>query len=213
MDFLDYPFVESFEAFFTSVFNIKGVFAPIFLLTAEESGLPLPIPGDIIIAYIGYKVSTGDIPYYLAFLLILLSVMTGSSILYFLSYRWGPTLILKLGKYIHLDEKKIITVEEKFRKYGPWVIIFGRHVPGFRIAITVFAGISKIKYSTFISSTFISVVFWIAFYLYLGARLGARTRGLLRGSFVHMLPFFITLLLIIGLIFFLHYHYKKNNSK
>ena len=128
----------------------QALIAPFILLLIEEAGIPLPIPGDAYVAFAGYQVSLKHIPYIEAFLLLICSVLIGSSILYYISARWGKMLVLKLGMYLHVDEKKLLRIETSFKKYGIWVIIFGRHLPGLRIPITIFSGISGISYKTFI---------------------------------------------------------------
>lgn len=188
------PFVEWVEKFLSN----QGVFAPILLLFLEEAGIPLPVPGDVVLAYTGFQVSQRTIAYPVAFLSLLFAVLVGSSILYYFSSKYGQMIVLKLGKYIHLSEHKLIIVEEKFKRYGPWVIIFGRHIPGFRIPITVFAGMSEITYKTFIVSTFISIIFWIPFYLSLGERLGPRTMQLFKGHPSYFLIAIIPFIIFIG---------------
>jgi membrane protein DedA with SNARE-associated domain len=171
----------------------------------EESGIPIPIPGDIVIAYTGFQVSKGLIPYFAAFALLLFSVLLGSSILYYLSARYGNKLVTRFGFFLHINEKKLLIVEEKFRKYGPWVIIIGRHIPGFRIPITVFSGMSKITYKTFIISTFLSVIIWIPFYLSVGAKLGPKSAKLLHGHpeyfYFAAIPFVLFVIYLIYLRF------------
>lgn len=199
------PFTEFVETFLTH----QGAYAPLLLLLLEEAGVPLPIPGDVVIAYTGYEVSRGTMPYIGAFLLLLMSVLIGSSILYYLSARFGNQIVLKFGHYIHLNEKKLLTVEEKFRKYGVWVIIFGRHIPGFRIPITVFAGMSEMTYKTFIVSTFISVIFWIPFYLALGQNLGPKTMQLLKGHHEYFLIALIPFIIFICSLLYASFNRKK----
>ena len=131
------PFTDVIETFITH----SGTIAPILLIILEEAGIPLPIPGDFIIAYTGYQVSVGAFPYIFAFILILISVLIGSSFLFYISSRFGQKIVTKFGRLMHLDTKKIALVEANFKKYGPIVIIFGRHIPGFRIPVTVFSGI------------------------------------------------------------------------
>lgn len=187
------------EAFLKS----QTALAPVLLLTLEESGIPVPIPGDIVIAYLGYQVSLGHIPYVAAFILLLTSVLGGSSLLYYLSSRFGNQIVTKFGPYLHISEKKLITVEKKFRKFGPLVIIFGRHIPGFRIPITIFSGMSQVTYKTFIISTFLSVIIWIPVNLALGAHLGPKTARLLHGHaeyfYIAAIPFVLFLLYIFSI--------------
>lgn len=201
-------FLDSIQDWVLSLLRQQVYLGPMLLLMLEEAGVPLPVPGDLIIAYLGYEVSKGLISFYLAFALMMISVLAGSSILYYLSYRFGQHFILKIGKYIHIDERRLLLVEEKFKKYGVLVVIFGRHIPGFRVPITVFAGMSDMKYTTFIASTFISIVFWIPFYLQLGMRLGPRTARILHGNKLYLLVFFVS-----AIIYFLVFMFLLNNRK
>lgn len=208
MPLLETPWLEPFTDWIETVFAHQGVFIPILLLAIEESGVPLPIPGDVMIAYTGYNVAKGELSYAMALVALMLSVLIGSSILFWLSSKWGNSLIFKFGKFLHLHPERLINVEKKFGKYGPWVIIFGRHIPGFRIPITVFAGMSGIKYQTFILSTFISTIFWAIFYLDLGIRLGPRVRHFLRAQSSHWMV--ILGILLIALIAFVVYQRRKD---
>lgn len=156
-----------------------SLFASVALLFAEESGIPLPIPGDAVVTFVGYAVSRGRINYISAYLLLLCAVMGGSSILFYLSRCYGQKIVMQFGHLIHVSDEKLLYIEHKFKKYGAWVIIIGRHVPGLRIPITIFSGISGVTFQTFFLSTFISVVFWIPTYLEIGRRLGVRATRLL----------------------------------
>ena len=186
----------------------QSFLAPIILLFLEEAGVPLPT-ADFVIAFTGYHVSLGDITYSQAFFILLIADLLGSSFLYFLCKDYGVKLINKFGKYIDLDKHKLDIVAQKFGKYGPLVIIFGRHIPGFRIPITVFSGISKMSYRTFIGSTILSVVFWISFYLSLGERLGPRTVKLLHAHGAFGLLFLLPIIFFLTPFFFLRTSKKK----
>jgi membrane protein DedA with SNARE-associated domain len=155
--------------------------APVLLLTLEEAGIPVPIPGDIVIAFVGYQASLGKISYVAAFFILLTAVLTGSSILYYLSSHYGNRLVKRFGPYLHINEEKLHTVERQFKRFGPLVIIFGRHIPGFRIPITIFSGMSGVSFRTFFLSTIASVIIWIPVNLALGAKLGHRTVKLFEG--------------------------------
>jgi membrane protein DedA with SNARE-associated domain len=204
VDFLDLP--QDLIGFFL---HNQGLIAPSLLLTLEESGVPLPVPGDVLVAYRGYQISQKLLSYQVAFISVLLPVLLGSSILYFLSYNFGEKLVLRIGKYLHFDEKKLVRVERYFKKYGILVIIIGRHIPGFRIPITIFSGISKISYPTFILSTFVSVVFWIAFYLSVGEKLGRKTIKLLHSSGHY---FYLLIFPILILIFLLYLRRRRKHK-
>jgi membrane protein DedA with SNARE-associated domain len=212
MGIFDGTIFDGPEDWIVALLHQQAYLAPVLLLTAEEAGIPLPVPGDVVIAYMGYQVSKGVLPYAVAFLLLLLAVLVGSSILYALASRYGQRIVLQFGKYLHVDAQKLLTVEEKFKRYGPWVIILGRHIPGFRIPITIFAGMSGIPYRTFLLSTCISVIFWIALYLAIGNSLGAKTLSLLHAH--HGYYLFVVVPIVIGLLYVLYARlYKPNRTK
>jgi len=131
--------------------NNHVVLAPLLLLFAEESGIPLLVPGDAIIGYVGFRLSqTHTAALWEAFVLALLAVICGSSVLFFVSRKWGQLVLTKLSKFIFLQQKHLDKAEKYFNKYGIWAIIFGRHIPGLRIPITIFAATSDIKYIKFL---------------------------------------------------------------
>jgi len=164
-------YVDLLQRFLAS----KAVLAPLLLLFVEECGIPLPINGDIILAYTGYRLSLNpDGPgIWSAFFAAQFAALLGSTVLFFLSRRWGQVVIYKLGKFIFLKEKHIKKAEQLFARWGVLAIIVGRHIPGLRIPVTIFAATSGVKYPVFIVSTFISTSVWILFYLFAGRRIGA----------------------------------------
>jgi membrane protein DedA with SNARE-associated domain len=178
-------------------FRHQPILGPMLLLIAEEAGIPMPIPGDVYISYTGYEIFRGHISYISAFIFLLLAVLLGSTILFFLAKYFGEKVILKFGKYIHINDKKLKFIEKKFLKYGPLVIIVGRHVPGFRIPVTVFAGISNVPYPIFIMSEFISVSIWIAIFMQIGESLGRKTLNLFHSHYSFLLFLIIPVILTI----------------
>ena len=154
------------------------VLAPLLLLFVEEMGIPIFIPGDVILAYTGYKVAITDGPeLWIVFIVAQMAVMGGATILFFLSRRYGQVFITKLGEFVFLEEKHIQRAERLFARFGPVAIIVGRHIPGLRIPITIFAATSGVRYVTFLISTLISTSLWIVFYLNVGKRVGTDFHG------------------------------------
>ena len=170
--------------------------APIILLILEEIGIPLPF-ADVVIAYTGYQVAVGRIPYLAAFIILLVADVAGATILYLLAKRYGKGILNKFGKYIDLDTDKLDSFEGIFRKYGPIAIVIGRHIYGFKVPITIFSGISKMSYFTFLISVIVSDSFWIPFYLSVGKKLGPKTIQLFH---LHNVNHWYYLLLLIPLV-------------
>jgi membrane protein DedA with SNARE-associated domain len=156
---------------------VTGRFGPaasLVLLYIEESGIPLPVPGDVYVAYLGH-VAGSSIRWFAAWVGIVVAVVAGSSNLYLVSRRWGRRLAHgRLGAAVHLTPHRLATAEHWFDRWGALAIIFGRHIPGFRIPITVGVGIFGVPYPKFAACVAVSTATWAAIWLWLGAHFGAR---------------------------------------
>jgi membrane protein DedA with SNARE-associated domain len=168
--------------------NRFGVPASLALLYIEESGIPLPIPGDVYVAYLGHA-SAGSLPKLAAaWLGIIVVVVAGASNLYLVSRRWGSRLMdHRLSPALHLDRERVARTRIWFDRWGPLVIIFGRHIPGFRIPITVVAGTFRVRYGYFAASVAVSTAIWAGVWFWLSAKYGnAATSFLSRNSWAYV---------------------------
>ncbi len=150
----------------------NGVLAPFLLLFLEEAGFPLPLPGDVMVMFAGYQVSQEALAWWQALLGCIAVVAGGSSVLYWTARRFGAQLLERWGERVHCPPSRIEAVRPYMERYGALAIIFGRHVPGLRVPITLFAGILKFPYPIFVLSVALSTAGWAALFLYVGFRLG-----------------------------------------
>lgn len=171
------------------------------VIALEEIGIPLPLPGDVFIAYAGHLVARQRIGAVNAFLCIVLGSMVGASVLYYLARRFGQPFVHKYGPYMHIKQKQLDTVERWFGRWGPVVIIVGRHIPGLRMVISVFAGVFGVTYPVFLACVAVSSALWAAMFLFLGYRFSAQLGPYLTFTPIHMLPstLFITGSIVYGL--------------
>lgn len=156
-----------------------GVLGALLFLLIEEAGVVMPIPGDVAVMYAGSHVARGDLEWWTAWVSIILVVMAGSSFLFMLGRVFGRGLVRVGERWLHLNERNLSRGEQWFSRYGPLAIIFGRHIPGLRVPITVAAAIFKVRYSVFLASVAVSTAIWAGFFLFVGAALGPHARRLL----------------------------------
>ena len=152
-----------------------GLFIVILL---EEIGIPLPAPGDVAITYGGYLTTTGAIPYPLAYVAVVCGAVIGSSVNMTLCRRYGRRVIRRFGPVLGITEERLTRAEAAFRRWGPWAIIIGRHIPGMRIVLSALSGILEVPYRVFIPCVAVSATIWAAIFITLGRVLGPRARGL-----------------------------------
>lgn len=180
-----------------------GLFGVIF---AEELGIPMPAPGDVVIALGGYFTTTGRIPLLEAYLGVILGAMMGSSVLYALSRRFGHPFLVRFGPYVGFGNARLMRTEAAFARWGPWAIIVGRHIPGLRIVLSAFAGAFEVRYRVFLPSVAVSATIWAAIFISLGRYLGPRTRLLFRLFPAHLVPWLLLVLGIFAIAFIAYEH-------
>jgi membrane protein DedA with SNARE-associated domain len=151
------------------------------LVGVEEAGVPLPISGDLLIMYsasrAGRSLNGWVVGLGLGFEF---AVLVGSSILFAISRRWGPRLLRGApGKALQLTPARIERLERWFKRWGILAVIFGRYVPGFRVAVTVVAASFGLSYRVFIAGVAISAAVWVVGFMALGSLVGPKAEQLL----------------------------------
>jgi membrane protein DedA with SNARE-associated domain len=161
-------------------YGYLGGFALIYI---EETGIPLFIPGDVFLLYVGSRLPH-DVPIlFAAWLGFVLAVTLGSTNLYLLSRRFGRRLIEhRLARFLHITPERVVSAEHWFRRYGPWALIFGRHIPGFRVPLTVVAGLLELPYGIFAISVAVSSAIWAGVFLVLGVVFGSSIEKSIRSN-------------------------------
>ena len=151
------------------------------LLYIEESGVPLPAPGDVFVMYVGAHVPRNLPSWIIAWLGLIGVVVLGATNLFFISKRFGRRLAEgRFAEVVHLSPERLKRAEQWFRRYGVIAIIFGRHIPGFRIPITVAAGVLKVSYPIFAASVAVSTAIWAGVVIIIGINFGPRMEAFLR---------------------------------
>jgi membrane protein DedA with SNARE-associated domain len=176
-----------------------AIFAVIAL---EEIGVPLPLPGDVFIAYAGHLVARHRIDLAPAFLSIVAGSMVGASVLYYLARRYGQPFVHKYGPYMHIKQKRLDMVERWFVRYGALVIILGRQIPGLRMVISVFSGVFGVSYPVFLASVTVAASIWAGMFLAIGYKLDRHLGPYMTITPLHLLPstIFLTSSIVYGFV-------------
>lgn len=164
-------------------------------LYLEESGVPMPIPGDVMIAYVGSGLTGLFFSLVLAWIGLTACIFLGSTNLYLLSRRYAPHLLSgAFARFFHISPQALQSSHLWIARWGFWAVAIGRHIPGLRIPLTVVAGSLGMSYWKFALATTLSGGAWTLLYLYLGALYGSRVLGIL---YQHFWPTVIIVLLAI----------------
>ena len=139
------------------------------LFIISESGVPIPLPTNLMLMYCSFLATQGGGSVILILLSSLCGMMVGAMILYSVCLWGGPKLLMKYGKYIKLTPQRIAKVEAWFKRWGGWAVFLGRLLPGVRIHQTaVAAGMFRVRPRIFFISAIVAGFIWIAFYIWVG---------------------------------------------
>ena len=174
-------------------------------------GLGLPVPEDISLVAGGIISAIGDTDVNIMFVVGMAGVLIGDLIIFIIGRYYGQNALT--NKFISrvLTPDRFEKVQEKFEKYGRWVIFTGRFMPGLRMPIYFTAGMTKkVGLPLFFFMDFSAAIISVPIWVYLGY-FGAHNIELLLKWVEHGQ---MTIFSIIGiLIAFVSIKYYINNKR
>ena len=202
-----------------SVTNLIIHFGYIGIFTAALTETLFPIiPSELIFPLAGYVAQSQNLGIGQAIMFGFIGSLgstIGAIIIYFLSLKVGRKVILKIGKYILINENKLHKSEKWFQKYGKVAVFLGRLAPGIRELISVPAGLAKMNLFSFILFTFIGSFLWSLSLTMIGFYLGEAWDEFSEESseVFHVVAIIIILSITAILIYKLFIGKKRRNNK
>lgn len=153
-----------------STFPPIWVYATLFLFSFLENVFP-PSPSDLVVLVGGTLVSTGVIHYIPALILTTFGSILGFMVLFYLGSAVDKKVIHS-GKIKFIPVNTLDKVEAWFNRYGYWVILANRFLPGTRSVISFFSGLSHLRVEKTVVLATVSAFTWNAIIIYLGIIFG-----------------------------------------
>ena len=165
----------------------------------------LPFPGEIILTLAGWILVESTFGLIIVSALASTGTLIGCSVEYYLSNKYGISLIDKFGKYVFISSYDIQNSEKYFIKYGSMFVILTSLIPLFPKPITsIIAGIYKMNIYKFIIITFIASFPSNLLYIYVGTKLGTNYEKI--SEYIN--PVRTPLLIGLGLIILFYFMFK-----
>lgn len=155
---------------FLERWHYAGLFT---VILAEEAGVPLPLPGDLFIAAMGFMAHSHRAAFAPTVAVVTAATVLGASVLYLVSRHAGRRLLLRVARRFGYTEAREARVEAWLARRGAAAVVVGRLVPGLRIVMTVVAGALRVRRSTFVLGTLVAGLIWSTLYFWIGYALGA----------------------------------------
>ncbi|MGE6614126.1 DedA family protein [Peribacillus sp. NPDC076916] len=147
-----------------------GYFGIIFALIGGIVGLP--IPDEVLLTYIGYNVFQGKLSYLISIVSAFVGATGGITLSYFIGYKFGLPLLEKLGPKLHITEQKINKTKKLFKKFGPYLLLFGYFIPGVRHLTAYIASVNRFPFRKFVVYAYTGALIWSFTFITLGRILG-----------------------------------------
>ncbi|MFE7061570.1 DedA family protein [Sutcliffiella sp. NPDC057660] len=192
------------EHFFLSVFELLtglGVLGIALGLMIEI------IPSEIVLGYGGYLISKGEVGFLSATVAGVVGGTFAQLFLYWAGSIGGRPFLEKYGKFVFIHPKHLDVSERWFQEYGPIVIFTARFIPVVRHAISIPAGIAKMRFLPFLFYTVAAVIPWTILFLFLGFQLGENWREIKQVAQPLIIP--IMILIILGAITYFVFDRKR----
>ncbi|MDR6976620.1 membrane-associated protein [Streptomyces sp. 3330] len=147
----------------------------LLLIVFAESGLLIGffLPGDSLLFTAGLLITSSqlDFPLWGAVALICVAAILGDQAGYMFGKKVGPSLFNRPDSRLFKQEN-VTKAHEFFEKYGPKSLVLARFVPIVRTFTPIIAGVSGMRYRSFLVFNVIGGVLWGAGVTLLGSWLG-----------------------------------------
>ena len=155
---------------YLSTLDAVWIYLLLFFFAFIENVFP-PSPSDVVIVVGATLIASTSIE----FIPVLFITSVGSALGFILMYCLGYFLsekVLRSGKLKFVSQDALHKTDEWFSKYGYWIILANRFLPGTRSVISFFSGVHELHVGKTFLFALISAFAWNVIIIYLGMTLG-----------------------------------------
>lgn len=164
------PSLQELTEALTRAAAVTGPWAPavLFLATFVEHVFP-PFPGDLLVVLGAWYAVQGDLSWPLLLLYSTAGALAGAWVDHRLGAWLGHRLDLRSGRSRLLPTARLEAFEAAYRRWGLWLIVLNRFMPGVRAFLFLAAGASGLPLRRVLLLGGLSAVAWNALLLLAGA--------------------------------------------
>ena len=116
------------------------------------------IEGPIVMVITGFLSSTGQLNFFIAYLVIIIGDVVGDSIYYSIGRWGGPQFIGRWGHYIGLNLDHIKKLEYHYDRHTAKTIILGKLAYSMEVPFLIASGLAKVPFLKFMFYVFIPTI-------------------------------------------------------
>jgi membrane-associated protein len=137
-----------------------------------EAGIPIPLPFDLVLLFVGERAAAGAIRLWLAVIALEVVALVGTAALFLACRGPGNALITRLGPRVGLTRERMTSATAVIERHGRPALAIGRGTPGLRTATCVAAGASGLSARRALTALVIGSSVFLQLHLFLGYILG-----------------------------------------
>ena len=143
-----------------------GYLAVVGLIMVESFGVPAP--GQTMLIVAGACAATGRLDVAAVVTLGVFAAVAGDSLGYLIGRTGGRPLVLRLGRYVWLTDKRLTRVEDLSRRHGRKIVVVARYVDGLRQVNGVVAGVVRMPFGRFLGWDVLAATTWVVVFTGVG---------------------------------------------
>jgi membrane protein DedA with SNARE-associated domain len=141
--------LASFSNYLIGLIQVHGPWIICVVVALESAGVPLPGETILVAAALLASTTTNQIDIAVVVLAAAAGAIIGDGIGYTVGRRFGVPFLRKFGRYIRLNENRLLIGRYLFFRYGSAVVFFGRFIAVLRMFAALLAGANSMPAARF----------------------------------------------------------------
>jgi membrane protein DedA with SNARE-associated domain/membrane-associated phospholipid phosphatase len=186
-----------------------GYLVVFFGVMAESAGVPLP--GETILIASGIlaeqsRLDLGDVIFFGA-----LGAVVGDQIGYWVGRKGGRPFVLRWGRYVKITPERLAGAERFFARHGGKAVFFARFFSGLRVFGALVAGLSRMRFGTFLFYNALGGAVWATAAVLVGYLLGG-SLGIVE-QWLGKASLLLGILAVLAVVLYLLYRWTANHPE
>jgi membrane-associated protein len=174
-----------------------GAAASLGLLVLTEAGIPLPVPADLLMLFVGERAAAGSLPLWLAAIALAAVALLGTAAAFLLARGPAQAVLQRLGPRVGLTPPRLERARTTITGRGRPALVVGRATPGLR-TLTVVAAATAVPARVAIPLLALGSTVFLEAHLALGYLLGPAARRLVERAGPIVLV--VVVLVVVGVL-------------
>jgi membrane protein DedA with SNARE-associated domain len=145
-----------------------GLAAACLLMLVKAIGVPVPVPGDVILLGVAARAADGKILLWLAFVALLVAITLGGWLQFTLARGPARRFVVRYGQRLGLTAERLDSVARRMRQGGPLAIGLGVLTPGVRTAVIPACGLADLPLAVFLPGLLLGSAIDLALHFAIG---------------------------------------------